>query len=79
MPSDLSRQLNLSHSVSNKNNSCNFPTRPSQIFIIFSQNVHNVLEHAVQNFAAIFSVFVSWQNFKDVRRDPVYRYLQIAS
>ena len=39
----------------------------------------NVLEHPVQNVAAIFSVFVFWYNFKDVRGDPVYRDLQIAS
>ena len=31
------------------------------------------LEHAVQTFEAIFSVFFFWQNFKDVRGDPVYR------
>ena len=39
----------------------------------------NVLEHAVQNFAAIFSVFFFWRNFKDVWCEPVYRDLQIAS
>ena len=39
----------------------------------------NVLEHALQNFAAIFSVFFFWRNFKDFRGDPVYRDLQIAS
>jgi len=39
----------------------------------------NVLEHAVENFAAIFSVFFFWRNFKDIRRDLVYLDLQIAS
>jgi len=39
----------------------------------------NVLEHAVQSFAAIFSVLFFSQNFKDVWGEPVYRDLQIAS
>jgi len=48
----------------------------------FDKNFHrmftNVLEHAVQNFAAILSVFLFWRNFKDVVGDPNFRNLQIA-
>jgi len=60
MPSDLSRQLNLGHSVWNQQLFCNFPARPSLILLQFSQNriCINVLEHALQTFAAIFSVLV---------------------
>jgi len=39
----------------------------------------NVLEHAVQNFPAIFSVFFFWRNVKEVWGEPVYRDLQIVS
>ena len=39
----------------------------------------NALEHAVQNFAAIFSVFFFLWNFKDPQGDPVYSDLQITS
>jgi len=39
----------------------------------------NVLEHAVQNFAAIFSVSFFWRNFKEVRGDIVYNRVWIWS
>ena len=52
------------------------PAPPSKILI---KLCINVLEHALKNFAAIFSVFFFWQNFKEVWGDPVYCDLQIAS
>lgn len=33
----------------------------------------NILKNDVQNFRAISSIVFFWQNFKDVRGDPVYR------